>query len=149
MKLGNLTTALLFLLSTGAAAAAGGAPTIAIAIPGDGATVSLGTDPEKSVEIALTVANFTIKPQGQCGGVADCGHIHLKIDPVDDSCNAPGSMGNSTNAATGTTRIKANFGYCPTPQGRHVVGVLLAHDDHSPVLVEGKPVTAVVAVTAR
>src|SRR5690242_3991571 len=108
MRSGNIMAALVLLLSAGTAAA-GDAPSIAIATPGDGATVSLGADPQKSVELAVTVANFTIKPQGQCGGATDCGHIHLKIDPAGDSCNAPGSQGNSTNAATGTNRIKANF----------------------------------------
>jgi hypothetical protein len=30
-----------------------------------------------------------------------------------------------------------------------VIGVLLANDQHKPVLVDGKPVTALVKVTAR
>jgi hypothetical protein len=66
--------ALLFLLSTGAGAAGGGAPARdRHRHPRDGATIGLGANPEKSVEIALTVANF--KPQRQCGGAANCGHI--------------------------------------------------------------------------
>jgi hypothetical protein len=46
MRSGNITAALLFLLSTGVGAAGGGAP--AIAALGDGATIGLGADPEKS-----------------------------------------------------------------------------------------------------
>lgn len=130
-------------------AAAAPPPTIEIAAPGDGAAVTLGGDAQRSVELEVRVGNFTLKPQGQCAGAADCGHVHLKIDPAGDSCNAPGSKGNSTNAATGTNRIRANFGFCPTPEGRHIIGVGLAHDDHSPVLVEGKPVTAFIVVTAQ
>lgn len=133
-----------------ATARAGDAPpTIAIAAPSDGAVVILGNDPQRSVELELKVANFALKPQGQCGGAADCGHIHLKIDPAGDTCNAPKSPGNSTNAPTGTNRIRANFAFCPNPLGRHIVGVGLAHDDHSPVLVDGKPVTAFIVVTAQ
>jgi hypothetical protein len=46
MRSGNITAALLFLLSTGAGAAGVGAP--AIGALGDGATIGLGANPEKS-----------------------------------------------------------------------------------------------------
>ena len=45
--------------------------------------------------------------------------------------------------------IKADFGACQSPKGEHVIGVLLADDRHQPVLVGGKPVTALVRVTTR
>ena len=43
----------------------------------------------------------------------------------------------------------AYFGFCPTPRGEHVVVVALAKDDHSFFLVDGKPVTAIVKVSAK
>ena len=33
--------------------------------------------------------------------------------------------------------------------GKHVIGVLLADDHHKPILVDGKPVTALVTVTTN
>jgi hypothetical protein len=144
MRSGNITAALLFLLSTGVGAAGGGAP--AIAALGDGATIGLGADPEKSR--SLTVANFTSKPQGQYRGAANCWYIHLKIDPAGDGCNAPGSPGDSTNAATGTTRIRPISATARPPKVAISWAVGLAHD-HSSVVVDGKSVTAFVVVTAQ
>jgi hypothetical protein len=43
----------------------------------------------------------------------------------------------------------ARFGRCPDPAGKHVVGILLADDHHKPILVDGKPVTALVTVTTK
>jgi hypothetical protein len=77
------------------------------------------------------------------------GHFHRKIDPTVDSCNIPGRGYNSMNGDTGTQTVKARFGYCREPLDSHVIGVLLANDDHSPVLVNGKPVTALVPVTTE
>ena len=42
--------------------------------------------------------------------------------------------------------IKANFGACTEPAGEHTIGVLLANDQHQPVLIDGKPVIATVQV---
>ena len=53
------------------------------------------------------------------------------------------------NSDVGGDRSKADFGACKAPKGEHVIGVLLADDRHQPVLVGGKPVTALVRVTTR
>jgi hypothetical protein len=45
--------------------------------------------------------------------------------------------------------IKARFGHCPSPDGIHIIGILLANDHHKPVLVDGKPVTALVTVKTK
>jgi len=124
-------------------------PTLAIVSPSAGAVLTLGGDAGKSVSVEIAVANFTIRPAGQCGGLANCGHVHLAIDYPGTACNAPGSGGNSTNSLTGGTTVEAHFGYCPSPAGSHVIAVALARDDHSLVLVAGKPVTAAVPVTTR
>ncbi|MGO8917643.1 MAG: hypothetical protein ACLQJR_17195 [Stellaceae bacterium] len=125
------------------------APTLAIVSPYAGATLALGDDAGRSVAVEIAVGNFTIRPAGRCAGLPQCGHVHLAIDYPGTTCNAPGSGGNSTNAGAGGTVVQAHFGYCPSPAGRHVIAVALARDDHSLVLVDGKPVTAVVAVTTR
>ena len=129
--------------------AASEAPTIAIVSPAPGSAVALGDDAGKSVAVKIAVTNFTIRPVGQCAGIANCGHVHLKIDHPSDACNAPNSGGNSTNGDTGGDSIVAYFGFCPTPRGEHVVVVALAKDDHSFFLVDGKPVTAIVKVSAK
>jgi hypothetical protein len=129
--------------------AAAEVPAISIVSPAAGATVALGDDAGKTVVVKIAVTNFTIRPVGQCAGAPNCGHVHLKIDHPSDACNAPNSGGNSTNAAAGGNTIEAHFGFCPTPSGQHVIAVALAKDDHSFVLVDGKPVSAVVAVSAK
>ncbi|MPM36091.1 hypothetical protein SDC9_82686 [bioreactor metagenome] len=73
----------------------------------------------------------------------------MKIDPQGDTCNLPGRPYNSMNSDFGGPLIQANFGACKTATGEHVIGVLLADDRHQPVLVDGKPVTALVKVTTR
>ena len=85
-------------------------------------------------------------PAGQCGGQPACGHIHMKIDPDGDNCNLPGKPYNSMNSDFGGDLVKANFGACPSPGGKHVIGILLADDRHRPVLVDGRPVTALLPV---
>jgi hypothetical protein len=130
-------------------APAAAAPTLAIVSPAAGASLALGGDAGRSVAVEIAVSNFTIRPVGQCAGLARCGHVHLAIDYPGTTCNAPGSGGNSTNADTGGTVVQAHFGYCPSPAGRHVIVVGLAKDDHSLLLVDGKPVTAVAVVTTH
>ena len=94
-------------------------------------------------------SNFKLMPAGQCGSDTRCGHLHMKIDPDGDQCNQPGKPYNSMNSDFGGDLIKADFGACQSPKGEHVIGVLLADDRHQPVLVGGKPVTALVRVTTR
>jgi hypothetical protein len=113
--------------------------------PVDGAHVALGSDRERTIGI-VTKSNFELRPAGQCGSNLRCGHLHLKIDPDGDTCNLPGRPYNSMNSIFGGDLIKAQFGHCPSASGAHVVGILLADDHHRPVLVDGKPVTALVTV---
>jgi hypothetical protein len=53
------------------------------------------------------------------------------------------------NSDFGGDLISARFGHCPTATGEHVIGILLADDHHRPILVNGRPVTALVRVTTR
>lgn len=137
-----LTTALAM---TAAAALAEDAPTLAIVWPPAETTIQIGADPAGAVGVVVA-SNFALKPAGSCNGDPRCGHIHLKIDPDGESCNQPGKPYNSMNSDVGGNLIAANFGYCLTPEGAHVIGVLLADDHHKPVLMDGKPVTALVPV---
>jgi hypothetical protein len=53
------------------------------------------------------------------------------------------------NSDFGGDLIKARFGHCPSPTGAHVIGSLLADDHHQPIVVYGRPVTALVSVTTK
>jgi hypothetical protein len=130
-------------------AAAEEAPTLTILDPLQGTTVALGGDAEKTVEVRVRVTGFTLRAAGQCGGEPRCGHLHLKIDPEGDSCNLPGRSYNSMNSDTGGDVIRARFDYCPSSTGPHVIGILLAQDDHKPVIVDGRPIVATAFVTTR
>lgn len=123
-------------------------PTLRVVWPPEGAVIPLGSDAHRAIGVVVQ-SNFTLRPAGQCGSDARCGHIHMKIDPEGDRCNLPGRPYNSMNSDTGGELVKANFGACASATGEHVIGVLLADDQHRPVLVEGQPVTALVKVTTR
>lgn len=124
------------------------APSLSITWPPEGATIPLGPDAEGVVGVVVS-SNFKLMPAGACNGESRCGHVHMKLDPQGDSCNIPGKTYNSMNSDFGGEMIKARFGHCPSPAGEHVIGVLLADDHHQPVLVDGKPVTALVSVTTK
>lgn len=123
-------------------------PDLEIVWPQPGSVVELGQASEKAVGVVVK-SNFILLPAGQCGTNRQCGHVHLKIDPDGDTCNIPGKPFNSMNSDFGGDLIKARFGHCPKAAGQHVIGVLLADDHHKPVLVDGKPVTALVTVTTK
>lgn len=142
-----LTSLALLALPTGLAYAQD-RPSLQIVWPQPGSAVDLGNDPEKAIGVVVK-SNFALLPAGQCGTNRQCGHVHLKIDPDGDTCNIPGKPSNSMNSDLGGDLIKARFGHCPKAAGQHVIGVLLADDHHRPVLVDGKPVTALVTVTTK
>lgn len=123
-------------------------PTLRIVWPPEGATIPLASNPERSIGVVVE-SNFRLMPSGSCGDDPRCGHVHMKLDPQGDSCNIPGRAYNSMNSDTGGDLIKARFGHCPSPTGAHVIGVLLANDHHQPVLIDGKPITALVSVTTQ
>jgi hypothetical protein len=116
--------------------------------PTEAMVVPLGADTDRVIGVVVR-SNFKLRPAGQCGAEPDCGHIHLKIDPDGNTCNIPGRPYNSMNSDFGGDLISARFGHCPTATGQHVIGVLLADDNHRPILVNGLPVTALVRVTTR
>jgi hypothetical protein len=120
--------------------------TLEIVWPPAGAQIQLSGGTEMTIGV-VAKSNFALLPAGQCGDNLRCGHLHMKIDPDGDTCNIPGRAYNSMNSDFGGDLIKADFGHCPTPTGTHVIGILLADDHHKPVLVDGKPVTALVTVT--
>ena len=124
------------------------APSLGVVWPPAGAEIPLGDDPEGRIGVVVS-SNFKLQAAGTCNGDTRCGHIHMRIDPDGDSCNIPEKTYNSMNSDFGGPLIVARFGHCPTPKGQHVIGVLLADDHHQPVLVDGKPITALVPITTR
>lgn len=134
------------LVLAGSAATAEEPPTLDIVWPPENGIVPIGDDAEGVIGVVVE-SNFRLMPAGACGEDRRCGHIHLKIDPDGDSCNIPGRAYNSMNSDFGGALIVARFGHCPSPVGDHVIGVLLADDHHQPVLIDGRPVTALVTVT--
>ncbi|MGO4852710.1 hypothetical protein [Phaeovulum sp. W22_SRMD_FR3] len=132
----------------GSAALAEDVPTLRIVWPQEGMAVPLGADAEGVIGVVVD-STFRLAPAGSCGDDPQCGHVHLKIDPEGDDCNIPGRAYNSMNSDFGGPLIIARFGHCSGRAGDHVIGVLLADDHHQPVLVDGRPVTALVKVTTE
>jgi hypothetical protein len=123
-------------------------PILEMVWPMANSVIALGDDPEKAIGVVVR-SNFKLVAAGQCGDDKRCGHVHMKIDPNADTCNIPGRPYNSMNSDFGGELIKARFGHCPSPIGTHIIGILLADDNHRPILVDGKPVTAFVPVTTK
>lgn len=142
------TTGLALALLSPLPAAAQDKPAVEIVWPPAGSVVTLGEDTEKAIGVVVR-SNFALLPAGQCGDNRQCGHVHMKIDPDGDTCNIPGRPYNSMNSDFGGDLIKARFGHCPDATGQHVIGILLADDRHRPILVDGKPVTALVKVITK
>lgn len=138
----------LCLLTPAMPAASQDRPTLDVAWPKAHSVIAIGDDLEKSIGVVVR-SNFRLLAAGQCGEDKRCGHVHMKIDPDGDTCNIPGRPYNSMNSDLGGDLIKARFGHCPSPTGTHVIGILLADDHHRPILVDGKPVTALVTVTIK
>lgn len=142
-----LGTALLCVaILAGGTASADEPPTLAVVWPPEGATIPLATDAEGAIGVVVD-SNFRLMPAGSCGDDTRCGHVHMKIDPEGDSCNTPDRPYNSMNSDFGGQLIVARFGHCATVTGEHVIGILLADDNHQPILVDGMPATALVTVT--
>ena len=123
-------------------------PALEIVWPVAGSVIELDSSSEKAIGVVVR-SNFTLLPAGECGDDLQCGHVHMKIDPAGDTCNIPGKPYNSMNSDFGGDLIKARFGHCPDAAGEHVIGVLLADHHHQPILLDGKPVTALVTVTTK
>ncbi|MBN9671841.1 hypothetical protein [Roseibium aggregatum] len=123
-------------------------PSLEVVWPQDGTVIELGDDPEMVIGVVVK-SNFALLPAGQCGDNPRCGHVHMKIDPEGNDCDIPDRNYNSMNSDFGGDLLKARFGHCANPEGPHVIGVLLADDRHQPVLVDGKPVTALVTVETK
>jgi hypothetical protein len=138
----------LFVLTAAMPAVAQDKPTLELAWPQAHSVIAIGDDLEKSIGVVVR-SNFRLLAARQCGDDKRCGHVHMKIDPDGDTCNIPGRPYNSMNSDFGGDLIKARFGHCPSPTGVHVIGILLADDRHQPILVDGRPVTALVTVTTR
>jgi hypothetical protein len=120
-------------------------PSVAIDSPAQDATVPLGTDPNQSVPLAFSVAHFTLKAPGGCGGSADCGHVHVLVDGY--GCLTPGSTYDNTAVSS---PAEAFFAPCPSPTGQHTIWLELHHDDHSPVKdVDGQTISAGVSLTTQ
>jgi hypothetical protein len=151
-------------LLASAPAQAADVPSIRIVSPADGATLVLGDDPARSVNVEIALTNFASKKLGTCGEMPNCGHVHLLIDPPKSfytdltiapvGAPSPGSTcddkhfpANNQNAVSAATVIPAHFGNCPVPAGRHVIAVALGGDNHTPIAVGGKPVIFVIHVT--
>lgn len=128
------------------AAAASDKPSLEIVWPPAGTSIELGTDAEMAIGVVVK-SNFALVPAGQCGDNDQCGHVHMKIDPDGDTCNIPDRPYNSMNSDFGGNLIEARFGHCSNPAGTHVIGILLADQEHNPIIVDGKPVTVEVTVT--
>jgi hypothetical protein len=138
----------LFFLTAVTAAVAQDKPTLDIGWPKAHSVIVLGDDADQSIGVVVR-SNFKLLAAGQCGDDKRCGHVHMRIDPDGDTCNIPGRPYNSMNSDFGGDLIKARFGHCPSPIGTHIIGILLADDHHRPIVVDGKPVTALVTVTTK
>ena len=62
----------------------------------------------KLVPVTFAVSDFTLRPPGQCAGLANCGHARITVDGT--ACNAAGQAYNAIATATSGTNI--NLALC-------------------------------------
>jgi hypothetical protein len=119
-------------------------PTITISAPASGATVTMGTDADKTVPITFGVSDFTLMAAGTCNGAANCGHVHILVDGP--TCSPPPY----NNEAHAIPTANALLAKCPTPAGSHTVTLELHDDMHNPVKdASGTQIAASVTFTAK
>jgi hypothetical protein len=113
-----------------------GMPSIVVTSPMQGAMVM--ADGAHHVSVSFTVANFTLQPEGNCGGAPNCGHVDLTIDGA--LCGSPYNTVASSSPAT------ADFSRCPSTMqtGMHTIQLELRDDNFQPLT---PPATAYVMVT--
>jgi hypothetical protein len=121
---------------------------MAIGDPTMDSDVALTADADLSVAFRPVLSGFRLSAPGTCGTDADCGHMHLTIDPhLGAAYNCDGKDYNSAGA--GET-ISAKFRCVPEAKraGAHIIGITLHRDDHAPYMTtpESKAVGAWVRV---
>jgi len=92
---------------------AGGAATIALVSPADGATLTFADDhgAERARLVAVVVDLRGLHVAGDCGSDSSCGVLNAFID--DDQC------GNPNGRAQSGSQVTADFGRCGTIPGPH------------------------------
>jgi hypothetical protein len=124
------TVSVLFAAACGGSSSGGSNASVVITSPLAGASVTMGTDPLKSVPVSFTLSNFTLMAPSHCAGAANCGHLHLVIDGYTSPCNTLPGVGTemyNAQVTTGTT-TSAQFSTCAAPAGSHTL-TLEVHDD--------------------
>lgn len=119
--------------------AAGGAPSVAIVEPADGAVVPAG-----DVAVTVQVSNFDIVDQLSAPPVPGEGHVHFYIDVAE----LPTAPGQPAVSAQGTYHASATTTYTwpDVAPGEHTFAVQLVNNDHTPL---DPPVVAEVTVTVQ
>lgn len=113
-----------------------GPPAIGIASPKPGACVVLGDDADRTVRVHIEIENWSLRPQGFCGGIyKQCGYATFLVDGQE-----------LVRSASLVTDV--SFGRLPSPPGAHRIRVELRGDDDVVQLdEEGEPLAAEVDVS--
>ncbi|MGH2773433.1 MAG: DUF4399 domain-containing protein [Actinomycetota bacterium] len=117
-----------------------GNPTLDIASPSDGTTVSPG-----DVEVKLDVANFDVVDKLGEAASAGEGHIHFYID-VDELPTEAGKPAVTADTNTYHAAQETSHTWKNVAAGEHVLGAQLVNNDHTPL---DPPVTAKVKVMVQ
>lgn len=122
-------------------------PTLTLTAPAANAVVALGTDADKSIALTFTSTNLTLKAAGQCGSdTSNCGSLAVEVDG--DSCDDAATGTPAVNSRGTASPINARLVHCGTAAGAHVIKLTVVKDDLTPLLANGQPVAAKVAITA-
>jgi hypothetical protein len=126
-------------------AACGGAPPASITLinPTSGATVPLGTDPDRSVSVTFATTNFTVT--ATCNGASQCGRVYVFIDGT--ACDPVGQPYDALAVSSPATAI---FASCAMPTGAHALSVELHTEDGTAVKgANGQTAAASVNITTQ
>src|SRR5689334_4751079 len=65
-----------------------GTPSLGIVSPVEGACLAVSGGSDAYIPVVVNAANFQIRPPGTCSGCANCGHLLLRVNDVDNNASS-------------------------------------------------------------
>ena len=126
----------------------------------DADCIEIGTDADQSLLVRLkgtgvtSIGDWSLRPPGTCGSNAACGHLQVRVDPINDGTYALQATGATTTLTLPFARPcpqTASETECvgiDDPTGDHTIEVILRDDDGVAVAeADGSPVRVTADVT--
>ena len=106
--------------------------------PGAAGTLELGCEAQQRVVVAVKTTDWTMRPPGACGSLANCGYLLLRVDPESEHERQAGAAAES---------VVFSMSGLDAPTGSHVFRVeLLGASNDTPAVENGEVVSSEVTL---